>query len=254
MIGVKYGSFDMQANGYRVTDTDVYSSPENRIQADSLAESDGALVVKQQFTSKTFKVEGWFRGNTIAESESMMDAFKTAMSVKNQVFDIDYAGGIRRYLASAQNVILAKRGLTSVGFSVQFLSPDGVGWDLTSTSLLTPTGNTLSTNSYAITSGGSYQSEPLIKVTVNTVTGGTSKTIQISNGSTLRGISINRTWANGDVVEIDSLKKTVYVNNIQTQFTGQFPKWESGTGVLNYIDDFTTRDVTIEASYTRRWL
>lgn len=257
MIGVKYGTFNMQdaAAGLRVTSTDVYSSPENQIQADALAEADGALIVKQQYKSKTFTVEGLIRKTTIADLETAIDAFKAAMAVKNQAFDIDYAGGIRRYLASAQNVIIARGDRqTSAPFSVQFLSPDGMGWSLDSTALLSPTGVSISKASNPITVLGTYQCEPFIRVTVNTVTGGTTKTITISNDTSLRGISIQRTWANGDVLEIDSMKKTVYVNNIATPFTGQFPIFAVGAGALGYLDDFTTRDATIEASYTRRWL
>lgn len=254
MIGILYGSFNMQADGVTVTDTNVYSSPPNKIQADKLAESDGALVVKQQYDSKTFTVEGYLRADTLTDLELLMDAFKAAMAVKNQAFDIDYAGGVRRYLASSQNVILAKSSNTTAGFSVEFLSPDGVGWDVESTSLLTPTGITLSNVLSSITVGGTYQAEPLIEVTINTITGGTDKTLTVSNGTSLRGLSVTRTWTAGDVLEIDTLTKSVYVNDIPVEFSGQFPRWMVGAGSIGYLDNFSARDITIEASYTRRWL
>ena len=256
MIGLKFGTFNLQdpANGIWVTGTDVYSAPANNIQADTLVSADGALIVKQQYASKTFTVDGILRKNTIAELEACIDAFKIATSIHNQAFDLDYAGGIRRYLASAQNVIIAKRGNTTASFSVQFLSPDGVGWDIGSSSFLATTGTTLSNVSYAVTVGGSYQAEPLITVVVNTITGGTSKTMTVTNGVSLRGISVTRTWTAGDRLEIDSLKQTIYVNDIAQEFRGQFPKWEVGSGSIVYLDDFTARDTTISASYTKRWL
>ncbi|MFF6951830.1 hypothetical protein ACFZAD_24625 [Streptomyces iakyrus] len=254
MIGILYGSFNMQGDGVTVTDTNVYSSPPNRIQADKLAESDGALVVKQQYDSKTFTVEGYLRADTLAGLETLMDTFKAAMAVKNQAFDIDYAGGVRRYLASAQNVIVAKSSNTTAGFSVEFLSPDGVGWDVDGSPLLSASTLTTSNVLTSINVGGTYQAEPLVTVTVNSLTGGTDKTITISNGTTLRGLSVTRTWTAGDVLEIDSLKKSVFVNDIPAEFSGQFPRWSIGDGSVSYLDDFSTRDVTIEASYTRRWL
>lgn len=255
MIGVKFGSYNMQdpANGLTVTSTNVYDSPHNRIQADELAEADGALIVKQQYSSKTFTVEGIIRKSTVSELEAALDAFKVAMAAKNQAFDIDYAGSTRRYLANAQNVTVAKR-LTSAGFSVEFLSPDGMGWSLDTTSLLTPTGVSSSNVDLPVTTQGTYMVAPLITVDLNTVSGGTAKTLTISNGSTLRGLSVQRNWTSGDVLEIDSLNKTVYVNNAVAPFTGQFPVWAAGEGVLTYLDDLTSRDVTIEATYTRRWL
>lgn len=254
MIGVSYGDFNMQTNGVTVTGTDVYSAPTNNIQADELAERDGALIVKQQFQKKTFTVEGIIRKTTIVELEQALDTFKLAMSKKNQGFDVDYAGGIRRYLASAQNNIISQRGITSVGFSIQFLSPDGMGWDLDSTVLISPTAVTASNQTVSLNVGGSYKADPLIKVTVDAITGGTSKTITLSNASTLRSIAITRTWVAGDVLEIDTLKGSVLVNGAAHDFSGQLLSFEPGDGGLGYLDDFTTRSVTITGSYTRRWL
>jgi len=251
---VKYGSLDMQANGIVVVDTDVYSSPKNKIQADTLAERDGALVVKQQYESKPFTVSGYLRKTTQADLEALMDTFKAAMAIKSQAFDIEHAGSTRRYLASAQNVILTRRGLTTAAFSVEFLSPDGMGWDTTSSSLITSTGITTSTLSIPFTVGGSYKAEPIIRITINTITGGTAKTIQLTNGSTLRTISITRTWTAGDVLEMDTLKGQLLVNGVAMDYRGSLPSFEPGAQTLVYTDDFTTRDVTILSSYTRRWL
>ncbi|NED68293.1 hypothetical protein G3I15_45910, partial [Streptomyces sp. SID10244] len=69
---------------------------------------DGSLVVKQRYLSKTFKVEGIIRKDSIVELEIAIDVFKAAMASRNQAFDIDYAGDIRRYLANAQNVIITR--------------------------------------------------------------------------------------------------------------------------------------------------
>lgn len=254
MIGVSYGDFNLQADGVTVTGTDVYSAPTNNIQADPLAERDGALIVKQQFGKKTFTVEGYIRKDTIIELEAALDTFKLAMSKKNQGFDIDYAGGIRRYLASAQNNIISRRGLTSAGFSVEFVSPDGMGWDLESAVLISPTSISVSNTTLALSVGGSYKADPVVKVTVSAVTGGTSKTITLSNAATLRSVSVTRTWTAGDVLEIDTLKGSVLVNGIAHDFTGQLLSFDPGDGGIGYLDDFTTRTVALEASYTKRWL
>ncbi|MDI3211759.1 phage tail domain-containing protein [Arthrobacter sp. AL12] len=254
MIGVSYGDFNMQANGVTVTATDVYSAPTNSIQADELAERDGALIVQQKFQKKAFKVEGLIRKATQQELEQTLDAFKLAMSKKNQGFDVAYAGGIRRYLASVQNNIISSRGITSVGFSIEFLSPDGMGWDLESTSLITSASNTTSNTTVSLSVGGSYKADPYIKVTVGAVTGGTSKTITLSNAATLRSIAVTRTWVAGDVLEVDTLKGLVLVNGAAHDFTGQLLSFEPGDGGLGYLDDFTTRSITITSSYTRRWL
>lgn len=254
MIGVSFGNYNLQADGATVTESDVYSAPPNDIQAVELAERDGALIVQQRYKAKRFTANGHIQKTTVSELESALDAFKAAMAVKNQAFDIDYAGGVRRYAASAENIIITRSAPTSVGFSVEFLSPDGMGWDVESTELLAPSNVSASAQSFPVTVGGSYQAEPLITVTLNSVTGGTAKTITITNGVSLRGISITRTWTTSDVLEIDSLTKSVYVNDVATDFLGQFPIWATGDGTIEYLDDFTTRSASISSSYTKRYL
>lgn len=254
MIGIKFGSFDMQSGGCTVTDTDVDSSPPNSIQADQLPEADGAIVVKQQYTSKTFTVNGILQASSLAALKTLRDSFKLAMSVKNQAFDVNEDGTIRRYLCNAQNVILARTSTTTAGFSVQMQSPDGMGWDIDSTSLLSAQAVTLSTQLIPVTIDGTYQAEPYISLILGSVTVGTGDTITISNGVTLRSISVTRSWAAGDKLEIDSLKKTVFVNNSPVEFNGQFPRWDIGTGSIGYLDNFTSRNGTLAVTYTRRWL
>jgi len=255
MRAIKFGAFDMQANGVFVVDTDVDSAPTNNIQADELAERDGALVVKQQYTSKPFTVTGYLRKNTPEELDTLMDVFKGAMAIKSQPFDIEHAGSVRRYLASVKNNILTRRGsLTSAVFSIEFLSPDGMGWDTASRSLISSTNVTSSNASLPLVVEGTYKAEPIIRVTINTVSGSTAKTLSVGNANTLRTLSITRTWAAGDVIEMDTLKGQLLVNGLAAEYRGSLLAFEPGANALIYTDDFTTRDVTILSSYTRRWL
>lgn len=257
MIGIRYGQFNLQdpQTGIWVTTTDVYSSPESVIQADTLTQADGALVVQQRYRSKNYSIEGVIRRATTAQLEQAIDEFKVAMGVRNQAFDIDYAGGVRRYLSYANTVTVSRNTHgTSARFVVSFLCPDGVGWDVDSSALLEPTGIPGSGATLPIQVGGTYKAQPTITLTINTISGGAEKVVTISNGSTLRGISVERDWAAGDVLEIDSLKMTVFVNNVATDFSGQFPQWEAGPSSISYLDGFTSRDVTLTAAYTRRWL
>lgn len=256
MIGLQYGDFVLNnPPNILVHSTDVYSSPESAVQADPLAESDGAVVVKQKYKPKTFSVEGIIRRNTTVELEQAMDEFKAAMAVKNQVFDIEYAGGIRRYRAYALNVMVPKSGRnTSTPFSVGFLCPEGIAWSTTSSDLVTATAITGSNVTIPVTALGTYKVEPLLTVSFASVTGGTAKTVTISNGATLRGLSVTRNWVSGDVLAIDSHNKTVYVNNVPVDFMGQFPSWDVGGGAISYRDDFTSRTATMTGIYTRRWL
>ncbi|MEU2203589.1 hypothetical protein AB0P19_06905 [Microbacterium oleivorans] len=254
MKGIKFGDFDMQANGVTVTDTDVLSPPQNKIQADELAERDGALVVKQQYASKPFTVYGYLRASSATALDTLLDTFKAAMSVRNQPFDIEHAGSVRRYLASQQNIIISQSGPSVAGFSVQFLCPDGMGWDTEASALISSTNISQSAATIPFVVGGSYKADPYIKITVNTVSGGSNKTVSIGNASTLRTVSITRTWSNGDVVEMDRQKGELLVNGIPHDYRGALLSFDAGAAGITWNDEFTARDVTILANYTRRWL
>lgn len=255
MTGITYDSFSLNSNGVFVSDTDIFSGPPVNISAESLAEADGSVIVKRRLDSKVFRVEGYLTATTPAELDTLIDTLKTALNKQNQNFDIDYADGTRRYVATPRAPMISRpRGLNSAGWSCEFFCASPVGSAITAEDLIPSTVNTLSQATIPFTVNGSYKAEPVITITVTSVTGGTTKTITISNASTLRGISVTRTWANADVLEIDCLNKTLYVNNIPVEYTGQFPVWEPGNNGLNYLDDFTTRSTSIQAVYTRRFV
>lgn len=238
------------------TDTpDYFNAPPINIQAETLAESDGASIVKRKLDPKTFKMNGYMQTADTPSLDLLIDSFKRALNKQNQNFDLAYGGSIRRHTATPQNIIISRdKGLNTAGWSVEFYCANPVGADTTTSSLLNATTITSSTSTSPITVDGSYKAEPFITVTVNSLTIGSGGTITISNDSTLRGLSVQRTWQPGDVLTIDVLNKNVYVNNGVVEFTGQFPVFDPGSGGIDYLDDFSARNVTISATYTRRFL
>lgn len=256
MTGLRFDNFSLQGNGVFTTDTDVYSAPARALAAEKLADADGAVIVKTSLEPKVFTCEGWLEAPTIAELDRLIDSFKRELNKQNQHFDLDYAGTIRRYVATPRNVVISRpKGLNTAGWSVEFYCANPVGADIEPRALLSGTAISTSAHIAPITVEGSYKAEPRIVVTISSVTGGTGgKTVSVSNDSTLRGLTVTRDWTNGDVLEIDCLNKTVYVNNAVVEFAGQFPAWEPGNSGISYLDDFTTRTVDLAATYTRRYL
>lgn len=255
MTGITYDSYSLNSDGVYTTETDVYSAPPINLQDEKLAESDGSIVVKRTVEPKIFQVEGFMTADTIANLETLLDTFKRNLNKLNQNFDIDYGAGTRRYVASPRNMMISRpKGLNTATWSVEFLAANPVGSDPVASTLLASTAITASQASASITVSGSYKAEPVITMTLTAVTGGTTKTVTITNDSTLRGLTVTRTWTAGDVLEIDTLNKTVYVNDTVVEFSGQFPSWEPGVSAVGYLDDFTTRTVDLSAQYFVRYL
>jgi phage-related protein len=237
------------------TSTDVFSAPPVLLQTEKLAETDGTVIVKKTFDGKVIKCQGYMQTDTVANLDLLLDNFKRGLNKQNQNFDIDYAGSTRRYMATPQNVVISRtNGLNTAGWSADFYCANPVGMDTSSSTLLGATTITSSTGTSSIVVDGSYKADPIIFVTLTSLTGSGNHTITISNDATLRGVSVTRTWTAGDVLEIDCLNKTVYVNNGVVPFAGQFPSFDPGNGGIDYLDDFTARSATISATYTRRFL
>ncbi len=105
----------------------------------------------------------------------------------------------------------------------------------------------------AINNAGSFDAEPVISITVTTVTGGISQSMSLKNELTGQSLMITRTWAAGDTVSIDVGAKTVTINGAMADFSGQFPVFEPGVGSFGYIDTFTTRSVALSVVYKKRF-
>lgn len=99
---------------------------------------------------------------------------------------------------------------------------------------------------------GSYKVPTKITVTINSVTGGTSKYIRLVNPATGKQIQINGDFANSDVFIIDGDAMTVTKNGVTCDFTGVFLEFDPGWATLQWLDTLTSRNVTIKVEYKRR--
>ena len=57
----------------------------------------------------------------------------------------------------------------------------------------------------------------------------------------------------GDVIVVDAENRSVTVNGDEVDYYGTFLELEPGASSLTYTDGFTTRNVDIAASYTKRY-
>lgn len=101
---------------------------------------------------------------------------------------------------------------------------------------------------------------PVIQLWLSTVTGSGSTSLVVSNPSNSQSVTISRTWAVDDYVEVDSKNKTVKVNGQRVDFTGMIPEWQpksiAGTGnsKITIADGLTTRKWRVRVTYQRRWV
>lgn len=258
MITLDYNGFQLQTTTIVTETTTLFSAPQTNVQIDQLAHADGGRIVQQFMASKSFTITGTIYGGTVGGMQAAIDTFKAAMSQPNGI--LTYATDTQPariiYCTASQVGIQNDTGLSNAQFTVQFESADGTSWDTglySNTLMLSAKGVTTASSSYPVNVLGSYKAQPDIFVTLASLSGGVNQSISITNGATLRGMTVTRTWAVGDTLEIDSLNMLVYVNSAPVDFIGQFIEMTPGPNSLRYVDTFTARSVSITATYTKRW-
>ena len=246
---VLYDNFDFTANGCVITSLDHLTLASRNNQLEALANENGAVLVQSQLGTKPIYIEGYYIGSTIADAQRMYDLLAQALNRQQRPLVVPHAGSTRTYTATPANLIIKQPdGLNRITFSFEFVVPTGSSIDKTRTTLINTT-NTLASATIPLTVTGSIVARPLITITFTTVTGGTGKTVSIRNAKDYIGLTVARNFVSGDTLAINSATFQIYINGVLTAPTGRMPTWTPGAGALFYSDTFTSRSISISASY-----
>lgn len=239
--------------GASLIDHNFNDLPNRQLNIYKLARANKSILTSAEYSSKEVTVRFHLRGCDRGETELVLEDLKSYLRPINQPLIVRQADKDITYNDATLNEINYEWFSNKILLTLVFTVADPIGYDDTTTSLLNTT-VTSSTLSSAIENQGSFDAEPVVNLTVTTVTGGASQSLSIKNEETGQGITLTRTWANGDTVEIDSLNKLVTINGTNSDFSGQFPTFPPGTGSLGYTDTFTTRSVDLSVEYQRHYI
>lgn len=249
-----YDGFDFETNGLVLTEINTGQPPTRNLQLENLAERDGATEVQARLRVKTLVIEGYYIGDDIADAESMADTINNVCNRSQRRLVTEYGGNRRVYRASADNWSISQpRGLNRITFSIEFSVNRGYGEDESDSTLFDET-LTSSNESVTFTADGSTTVLPVITVTIDSVSGGTDANINIRNGASQIGLSIQRDWVADDQILLDCSAGEMFINGTLTKPEGKIPSWNPGSGSLAYSDTFDTRSVDISATYRARYL
>lgn len=253
---ISYDAFDMQTAN--VITSDIGDAPifERNLGVQNRIRKAGAIITDDTFETKVIPTAGYIEDTSDTLLEGRIDDFNAAMAKKNKQLDIGYEGGTRRYIATPQRVSVTRpvRAANWAKFEVDFLVTE-FGKNTSATTLLSAVSTTASPKSHAIViDGNAPQQSLLITLTLTSFTGASINTLTLKNNDTGQAISVSRKWVAGDVLVVDVDLQKVTVNGVVTDFSGAFPSFEAGNRTLVYSDDFTARNVSVTASYVKRWL
>lgn len=248
-----FNSIDLNAlQGVRVVNFNHTELPQRILNSSKLARADKSILTSAEYSQKTIFVTCFVGGSTLDLRQLNYDGLKSyiqdiegTIRLRQGDTDVEYVGTL--------NGISKEYVGPNIKATLQFLCSNPIGRDTTLRALFPATTITAATYSRSFNVGGTFTARPQISITINSVTGATNKNLQLINASTGKGIKLTRTFANGDIISVNSDIYEVLVNSTKVDFSGQFPVLATGGQTLQYIDDFTTRNVTLSANYARQY-
>lgn len=241
-------------SGLRIVATNPYQPPERSLNRNQLARTDKGVIASAFYTARKITVTCVIGCNSRELLDASMDALNKILQGEEKALVLSQASGTRQYTATFANMMISdvRGGLARL--DILFECSDAMGYDPASTTLAWSafTGNT-STLNFVLDGTAEWQL-PVITITFNSLTGGSNKAVTLSNPATGQTMVITRTWSNGDVLVINAKEGTVQVNGVDADFTGGFLKFALPSGSLTYSDNLTTRNVTVNIAYQKRYI
>lgn len=239
--------------GASLIDHNFNNLPNRQLNIYKLARANKSILTSAEYSNKEVTVRFHLKGCDRGETETVMEELKSFLRSINQPLIVRQAEKDITYNDATLNEINFEWFSNKILLTLVFTVADPIGYEDDNTALLNTT-ITTSTSSNPIENTGSFDAEPIVNLTITTVTGATDQSLSIKNEETGQGITLTRTWSNGDTVEIDSLNKLVTINGTNSDFSGQFPVFPPGSGSLGYTDTFTTRSVDLSAEYQKHYI
>lgn len=255
-VNVHYNDHNLNGITYvTIRKRKVHNLPKRSVNAIKLARRDGDRLITTEYGGKEVFIEGEIAAPSRNDMEIARDTLLAYLNTENAKLEFEQSGSLRRYYATMENIIFTEGKGGYMPFDIKFQIHDPYGYDPSATTITISGGAITATpTDKSITIEGSLPALPVITLTIGSLTGGTSADMRVTDPVSGLYISVVRTWIANDVLEIDHLNRTVKVNGTPVDFTGEFTSWAVGSGTFRYSDGFTTRSVTMTASYTKRYL
>lgn len=243
-----------QVPGLLVTSRGDLEPGDRMVNQYKLARTNKSVLTTAEFQNKPITIEVEITRPSRGELRTSIDMLNSLLTEVEAVLDILQDGIVRRYTATVKSVKIAESwgGYAKVGIS--FACSDPFGYDDSATQILDSVASSSGNTSFQAAIGGSFAVEPVIIVEFSSVTGAASNTVQVYNTQNGIGISVTRTWASTDTLEINGNDKKVRINGSEINPTGKIPSFIPGLRQIGYVDDFSARSYAISAYYTKRYL
>lgn len=254
---VLFNAYDLDGiTGFEITDYDFNIYPNRQLRTFKLANQNRSALTSAEYVEKAINVYGIIRNCTREDAEATLSVLRSYTQGIKKVLSVPQYNRQVEYTATLQEMSQTWHG-NNMQVVMGFYCDEPTGVDNISEALIAVIDQTVTTATDTfpvVFAGSSLEQYPVITIVINSLTGGTNKTITIDNDSNSHEVAIQRTWIVGDDLEIDTYNKTVKVNSSPVEYTGRIPDFNTGATNILYQDTLTTRNVTITATYQRRYV
>lgn len=252
----KFNGTDLSTIPYiKFNEIGLERQPEVILATGKLVRKDGAKLFNKEFGSRVIEVSGLI---TSPSRELFLTSRNTLLRYLTSIektLQVPYIDNPIEFTATSGEVIFSNTGGGYGVFTIPFICSDPFGYDRDARTIVNGTSVTTASSSVNLSEpiAGYYRTPATITITISSITGGTAKYIQLTNTAG-DAIKVTRDWSSNDQLVLNMKTETITVNGTAVDYTGNFWDFAVGDSAFTYADDFTTRTVSILATYHRRYL
>lgn len=248
---VTFNGNDLSAvNGLTIIGTDPHRPPERSLNSSEIARADRSAVAAAFYKSRKVHVLAALAASNKASFQTALRSLESLLQATEAALVFSIGGVQTQFTATKSNITLSNEAGGFAELDIEFFCSDPIGVAVSATTLYSYAHLVGGAYSFAISWSGNVRQQPVVTVTVNTLTG-TSNTITIANPTTGESVAVTRTWSAADVLVVNSKTKSVTVNGSAVAYSGTIPE-TGGTEALTYADNFTARNIALDITYQVR--
>lgn len=244
----------LSITGVFITGYDTFRYPNRKVNAFELARTNNSTVTSSFYSGRNINIRGVIKGLDRGGLDNAISELRRITEPQNKQLKLPINDEVRIFQeATVINIAFSDVAGGYISFDIEIVLNDPYNYDSQTTELLNVLNLTSGNKSYPVYFEGSAQQLPIITLTLDSASVTSNRTVTFSNPTTGDSISIQTNWDADDVLVINCMEKTVEINGVAQAFSGNFPYWERGDGFVNYTDDFGSRQVDINITYTKRY-
>ena len=259
LLDASFNGVSLQSvTGGQITDHNFDEFPEISTSRSPISAAHRSITSRHQFIGRNASISIAVAGE-FHELQAIQSRLRQLIQYKNKDlvlkrgipvlddgdYEMDQTANVTFRMANVVAVDMNHSIGKGTVITVEFVIDDAVGVGDNKQTLLNATGVTTAMtplNLAATDVQGTFKEQyPVFTITINSVTNGSSPSIEIENG--LNSIVIAQPFTNGDVLVVDTDELKVWRNGELIDFTGSFPFIADPQSVIYIRDTFTARNV-----------